>query len=347
MAKSIPAQSNLFSLETCEGSASATSSPGLADGVTPSDLPAGLMTEPSGQVVVPASRSLRPGPALAPPIRAIFGRRGSSSSQSAALQSSLANRLRVRLALDGSIVFRMTWKVRTTPSGRRICALRASARSTSDSAYGSWRSPDHSRRGGAYRDPDKALRRVTSGHQINLEDQAVLASWPSPVVNDAKGSDYAYSQGNHDRPVLKLGGVAKLASWATQAARDFKSESASDEFNDKRFSHPRGKPLSAEATLASWPTPTALSPATSAYNEAGDSCNLRKTRLLVSGPMLSGSPAETGSTGQLNPAHSRWLMGYPPEWDACAVTAMPSSRRLPPNSSVPISSVEGCGARKG
>ena len=36
-----------------------------------------------------------------------------------------------------------------------------------------------------------------------LEQQAEMAGWQTPTVNDAKGSDYAYSSGNHDTPLLK------------------------------------------------------------------------------------------------------------------------------------------------
>lgn len=43
---------------------------------------------------------------------------------------------------------------------------------------------------------------------------------------------------------------------------------------------------------------------------------------LASGPTPCDKP-----DGQLNPAHSRWLMGLPPEWDACGVTAMQSLPR--------------------
>jgi hypothetical protein len=35
----------------------------------------------------------------------------------------------------------------------------------------------------------------------------------------------------------------------------------------------------------------------------------------------------TEKPGALNPEFVSWLMGFPPEWDACAPTAMPSSRK--------------------
>jgi hypothetical protein len=56
---------------------------------------------------------------------------------------------------------------------------------------------------------------------------------------------------------------------------------------------------------------------------------------LTFGPVSILFNAAMGKQGELNPAHSRWLQGYPPEWDDCAVTAMPSSRRLHQNLSKP------------
>ena len=55
------------------------------------------------------------------------------------------------------------------------------------------------------------------------------------------------------------------------------------------------------------------------------------------GEMQAMSFAATESGGQLrlNPAHSRWLQGYPPEWDACAPTETPSSRKRRQPSSEP------------
>lgn len=50
-------------------------------------------------------------------------------------------------------------------------------------------------------------------------------------------------------------------------------------------------------------------------------------RLLASGVILTGSDAKMENSGQLNPAHPRWLMGYPKEWDEAAFKAWQSNPR--------------------
>ena len=58
-----------------------------------------------------------------------------------------------------------------------------------------------------------------------------------------------------------------------------------------------------------------------------DAASLVLANWATHGPIAPGSPAATASIGQLNPAFSRWLMGYPPVWDDCAAMATPLSRK--------------------
>src|SRR5574341_239892 len=132
------AASKKSSPKNFEDTRNATSSPASGSGVTPLERLDGRMILPFGQARVPARVSVRAGSGEASPISVTYGPHGSGSSERYALGLSLANRLRRKTALLGSTLFRLTWKERVTPSGRRICALRASARRTSGSDCTSW-----------------------------------------------------------------------------------------------------------------------------------------------------------------------------------------------------------------
>lgn len=159
----------------------------------------------------------------------------------------------------------------------------------------------------------KVEERAANGKQLSTAMQARLTHWPmvgwaTPAASEAGGTPeqfIARKQRVNDEgtqmgtSVTSLSMQAKLASWATPAARDYRSNSASEEWQQQqRAEETRGKPLSEQVH-----------------------------RLVDSGPTPSGSTAATGSSGQLNPELSRWLQGLPVEWARSKPTEM-QSRRL-------------------
>ncbi|MBW6226937.1 hypothetical protein, partial [Pseudomonas aeruginosa] len=142
-----------------------------------------------------------------------------------------------------------------------------------------------------------AAKKAQGHGMANLNDLAQLAGWPSPTACD---SNRRPSQG-FTTPNITLNHAAVLSGWPTPSCQNDRTGNPESALSMTRKDGSKVQQRLQDFAAIAAPA-----------------------RLTACGQMLTGSSAGMASGGQLNPAHSRWLMGLPPEWDDCAPTETPS-----------------------
>jgi len=318
-------QMNLFDMRKF------TSSRASGSGATHSETPDGRTIDPSSPDHAHASHSHQPEKKKAQSQKPTSGRKCFDSSpvyqRAKDRQQSLENRLRKKLVRLGSTLYKQTWREKSTPQGWLFFQLVASAhRISGNGSTGlqtTWNSPtamDGNRGPHAITmDENGNAQRIskTTGTKFGmiLVTQSQLTGWPTCNASETcekletveKRKQRRKKEGKSGG-LMKLGTTVQLTGWPTATTRDYKGANSVENTIKKLESGKRAH----MGQLANH-VPVQMTVDCPA-------------RLTATGEMQIGSGAEIKSGGQLNPALPRWLMGLPPEWCDCAVSATPSSR---------------------
>ena len=117
-----------------------------------------------------------------------------------------------------------------------------------------------------------------------------------------------------------ISGQSIFTGWVTASARDWKDTVGMTLY--RKDGKARIDQLPRQAAMLDWSQPS--------LDQDGFNQLLRITR---SGKMQIGYMGEMESFGQLNPDHTRWIMGYPGAWESCADMATQSIRMWQKSSS--------------
>ncbi len=309
---------------------SATSSQAARAGLSLFSTLDGPTIASAGPVAVPVSRSQRRESGKAKRTNGTSGRSGSISSKPAARKSSGVNKSHpqklsaLSLRLLSLSRFRGVKLHEQTPSPKSLCGQQVSTTGSVGSlVYEETWIQRITPCGLKYWEHTASARRPSGS-----ESSGERAGYPTATVNDATGSQYAYSQGNHEKPTLKLPGVAAMAGYPAPDASSGSGGRVSScpEKRVRKSGTKKALTVNEVAQMAipcGWTSPSARDwKDTPGMSETGinpDGTERSRTDQLPRQAALAPTPA-TGSTsatarrGRLNPALSAWLMSFHSSW---------------------------------